>query len=190
MNIMVIAILLQRTSDNFSTHKNFKFHRLLPRSLIPFHLSLVPDHIQDKVGVVSTSKPAGGENALMKELPKGKAQVQQESQYKWRKGKIWNILRQGDQRDHKTESHRITTTEFHPMKRVGKAEHWECRNKQKVSPKMERQRKNLQEKGKEEYLVKELSEMEASKLSDIEFNRMVIRMIKELTDNYKEQSGK
>ena len=30
--------------------------------------------------------------------------------------------------------------------------------------------------------------MEASKLSDIEFKRMVIRMIKELTDNYKELS--
>ena len=30
--------------------------------------------------------------------------------------------------------------------------------------------------------------MEASKLSDIEFKRMVIRMLKELTDNYKELS--
>ena len=31
--------------------------------------------------------------------------------------------------------------------------------------------------------------MEASKLSDIEFKRMVIRMLKELSDNYKELSG-
>ena len=30
--------------------------------------------------------------------------------------------------------------------------------------------------------------MEASKLSDIEFKRMVIRMLKKLTDNYKEWS--
>ena len=36
------------------------------------------------------------------------------------------------------------------------------------------------------YPLKELKEMEASKLSDIEFKRMVIRMLKELTDNYKE----
>ena len=30
--------------------------------------------------------------------------------------------------------------------------------------------------------------MEASKLSDIEFKRMIIRMLKELADNYKELS--
>ena len=32
--------------------------------------------------------------------------------------------------------------------------------------------------------------MEASKLSDIEFKRMVIRIFKELSDNYKELSEK
>ena len=37
--------------------------------------------------------------------------------------------------------------------------------------------------------LKELNEMEASKLSDIEFKRMVIRMLKELTGNYKKLSG-
>ena len=37
--------------------------------------------------------------------------------------------------------------------------------------------------------VKELNEMETSKLSDIEFKRMVMRILKELTDNYKELSG-
>ena len=36
---------------------------------------------------------------------------------------------------------------------------------------------------------KRLNEMEESKLSDIEFKRMKIRMLKELTDNYKELSG-
>ena len=41
----------------------------------------------------------------------------------------------------------------------------------------------------EDCLVKELNEMEANKLSGIEFKRMVIRMLKELSDNYKELSG-
>ena len=35
----------------------------------------------------------------------------------------------------------------------------------------------------------EINEKEVSKLSDIEFKRMVIRMLKELSDNYKELSG-
>ena len=43
---------------------------------------------------------------------------------------------------------------------------------------MGRQRKNLQLKGMEESPVKELNEMEASKLSGIEFKRMVVRMLK------------
>ena len=54
---------------------------------------------------------------------------------------------------------------------------------------MGRQRKNMQSKGIEDSPVKELNEMEASKLSSIEFKRMFIRMLKELTDNYKELSG-
>ena len=36
--------------------------------------------------------------------------------------------------------------------------------------------------------LKGLNEMEVSKLSDIEFKIMVIKMLKELTDNYKELS--
>ena len=55
-----------------------------------------------------------------------------------------------------------------------------CTNKQNESPKMGRQQKNPQSKGMEDSSVKELNEMEASKLSDIEFKRMVIRMLKEL----------
>ena len=54
---------------------------------------------------------------------------------------------------------------------------------------MGRQRKNLKSKGMEESPLKELKEMEVTKLSDIEFKRMVIRMLKELTDNHKELSG-
>ena len=48
---------------------------------------------------------------------------------------------------------------------------------------------NLQSKGMEDSPVKELNKMEVSKLSDTEFKIMVIRMLKELTDNYKELSG-
>ena len=36
---------------------------------------------------------------------------------------------------------------------------------------------------------KELNEMEVSKVSDIEFKIMIIKMLKELTENYKELSG-
>ena len=38
----------------------------------------------------------------------------------------------------------------------------------------------------EESPLKELHEMEVTKLSHIEFKIMVIKMLKELTDNYKE----
>ena len=38
----------------------------------------------------------------------------------------------------------------------------------------------------QEFPVKGLNEMEASKLLDMEFKRKVIRMLKELTDNCKE----
>ena len=37
--------------------------------------------------------------------------------------------------------------------------------------------------------LKELNEIEASNLSDIEFKKMVIRMLKEPSDNFKELSG-
>ena len=51
---------------------------------------------------------------------------------------------------------------------------------------MGRQRKNPQLKGMEESSEKELNEIEASNVSGIEFNKIVIRMLKELSDNYKE----
>ena len=41
-------------------------------------------------------------------------------------------------------------------------------------------------KGIEASPVQGLNKTEASKLSDVEVKRMVIRMVKELTDNYKE----
>ena len=49
-------------------------------------------------------------------------------------------------------------------------------------------RQNLQLKGMEDSPLKGLNKMEAGKLSDIEFKRMVIRILKELTDNYKKLS--
>ena len=54
---------------------------------------------------------------------------------------------------------------------------------------MGRQKKNMQSKGMEDSQLKDLNEIEVTKLSDIEFKIMVIKMPKELTDNYKELSG-
>ena len=54
---------------------------------------------------------------------------------------------------------------------------------------MERQRNNPQTKEKEETPEKDLSEIEPSNLSDIEFKLVVIRMLKELSENYRELSG-
>ena len=48
---------------------------------------------------------------------------------------------------------------------------------------MGRQKKNVQSKGMEDSPLKELSEKEVRKLSDTEFKTMVMRMLKELTDN-------
>ena len=53
---------------------------------------------------------------------------------------------------------------------------------------MRRQKKNMHPKGMEDSPLKELNEMEVSKLSNIEFKIMVIKMLKKLTDNYKELS--
>ena len=53
---------------------------------------------------------------------------------------------------------------------------------------MGRQKKNMQSKGMGDSPLKELNEMEVTQLSDIEFKLMVIKMLKELTDNYKELS--
>ena len=71
------------------------------------------------------------------------------------------------------------------MKTASKEGIGNCRNKKK-SPKMGRKRKSLQSKGMEDSPLQELNEVEVSKLSDIEFKRMVIRILKVLSDNYKE----
>ena len=54
--------------------------------------------------------------------------------------------------------------------------------KQTKSPKVGRQRKNTQSKGKEESPEKELNEIEANNLSDIDFKKMVLRMFKKLSE--------
>ena len=48
----------------------------------------------------------------------------------------------------------------------------------------------MQSKGMEDSPLKELNEIEVSKLSDVELKIMVIKLLKELTDNYKELSEK
>ena len=53
---------------------------------------------------------------------------------------------------------------------------------------MRRQKKNMQSKGMEDSRLKELNEMEVTKLSDTAFKIMVTKMLKELTDNHKELS--
>ena len=53
---------------------------------------------------------------------------------------------------------------------------------------MGRQRKNPQSKRNKESPERLLNEIEATKLSDIKFKIMVIRMLKELLDKYKKLS--
>ena len=54
---------------------------------------------------------------------------------------------------------------------------------------MGRQRNHPQMKEKEEGPEKEIKSIEASNLSDIEFKVMVLRMLKELSENCKEVNG-
>ena len=52
---------------------------------------------------------------------------------------------------------------------------------------MGRQRNNPHLKGKEESSERVLNEIEASKLSDIEFKTMVIRKLNEFSENFKKR---
>ena len=54
---------------------------------------------------------------------------------------------------------------------------------------MGRQRNNPQLKGKEESSGRVISEIEASKLSDIEFKTMVMRKLNGLSENYQKLQG-
>ena len=59
----------------------------------------------------------------------------------------------------------------------------------RVSQTMGIQRNKPQMRGKEEASERMLNEIDASQLSDIEFKAMVIRNLKELTENYKKLQG-
>ena len=182
--------LTQRISYLFSTCWYFKSHRILSHGLIPFLLHPATDYIQDKVGVVSTSKTTGGENPTTKEPPMGKnpSTTREPIQTEERA-----TLGHSDKEIKETTA--LNLIQLLPQKITlqRQLEKQNIRNhrkktKQKESPKMGRQRKNLQSKGMEDSPLKELNEMEVSKLSDIEFQIMVIMMLKELKDNYKELS--
>ena len=59
----------------------------------------------------------------------------------------------------------------------------------RVSQTMGRQRNNPQMKGKERVSERMLKEIEASQLSDIEFQALVISKLNELTENYQKLQG-
>ena len=76
-----------------------------------------------------------------------------------------------DQGDCTAESHRSPTIEVCAIKQRVKADQSKKQKQtRRVSPKMERQRHSPQSKRKEESPERVLNEIEASKLSDIEFN--------------------
>ena len=75
------------------------------------------------------------------------------------------------------------------QKQACKASNQRCRNKHKESHKVKRQRSISKLKGKEESPEKELNVIEASDLSDTELKIMVIRMLKELSEDYSEIYG-
>ena len=52
---------------------------------------------------------------------------------------------------------------------------------------MERQRNGFQMKEQEKSSKKELNDMEEGNLPDIEFKKIVIRMLKELSENYNKE---
>ena len=64
------------------------------------------------------------------------------------------------------------------------------RNKHTESIKMGKQRTMPQIKEQEKSPEKELNEMEESKLPDTEFKTMVIRMLKELSENFNQVKNK
>ena len=93
------------------------------------------------------------------------------------------MSRQGDQRDHTTESHRTPAIEVHTTKTATKTKHQE---EQKQTKRVTYNGETIKRNGTSP--LKELNGMEITKFSDTEFRIMVIKMPKELTDNCKELS--
>ena len=98
-----------------------------------------------------------------------------------------------EQPDKIKETTPLSTTEPLPQKCTPK-DSWKSRasgnaKTNKESPKMGRQKKNQQSERIEESPVKKQNEMEASNLSDIGLKRIIVRVLKQLIDKYKELSG-
>ena len=144
-------------------------------------------HIQNMVGVVTSRQPAERGNPPTYEPPIIKAQAQQETPHKLNKGQPYSIQIRSKRLDHWVPQKCYHRSPPHEDRQT-KQNNLRRRNEQKEPPKMGRQ-KNPQSKGKEESADKELDEIRASNLSDTEFKIMVIRMLRELIENYKELSG-
>ena len=112
-NIMVISVLLKRISYLFFTCWYFKSHRILYHCYNPLCLHPSPDHIQDKVGVMNTSRPTGRQNPTTRSYKRVKPKYNKRAHSNRKKGDP-RASRQGDQRDHTTESQRTPTIEVHP----------------------------------------------------------------------------
>ena len=96
-----------------------------------------------------------------------------------------------DQGDYTTESHRYSTTEVYTINAGGETEKLKKqRLTGRVSQTMGTQRNNPQKKGKEEVSEIMLNEKEASQLLDLEFKKLVIRKLNELTENCQKLQGK
>ena len=135
----------------------------------------------------SVSQPEGRTHQRM-------IQQQPKPNYNWEPTKkAWRASQEYPAQDIK-ETASLSPTDLLPQKvtpwrLLSKQINMICRNKWDKPPKMGRWRNNPQSKTKKEPPERELNEIEASKLSDIEFKVLVIRMLKELRENYKELQG-
>ena len=76
-----------------------------------------------------------------------------------------------------------------PQRQGVKADQLYTEKQTRESPKMRRQRKQTQSEGKEESPERLLNKIEVTKLSDIEFKIMLLRMLKELSENFRKLQG-
>ena len=112
-----------------------------------------------------------------------KTQIQQESPHNLHKGHFQSTQIRRSRNLHHWVPQDLpckSTPQYMDSKQISLID----RNKQKETAKIGRQRNHLQAKEKEASPEKEVSEIEASKLADIKFKVMVIRMLKELNENY------
>ena len=136
---------------------------MLSHCLNPFCLSPDTDHIQEKVGALNIIITAGREKPATKEPPKDKnpSTTREHTQIEERA----NLEDPDKETKGTTPLHLI---QFLPEKfilqtQLANRNIRKCTNKQKESPKMRRQKKNMQSKGMEDSPLKELNEMEVIK---------------------------